>query len=128
MEWEGSIAGYDMVYTAEGALPEYIALNLLSKHVLNGQIYLAKNRAAQPHLNAEELGDVVIALPPPDEQVEIVAYIEEGAKKLAIQCDLVISVVEHLHEYRSSLITNAVTGRIDVRDFEIPQSAKGLVS
>jgi len=127
-EWEGSIAGYDMVYTAEGALPEYIALNLLSKHVLNGQIYLAKHRAAQPHLNAEELGDVVIALPPPEEQVEIVAYIEEGAKKLAIQCDLVISVVEHLHEYRSSLITNAVTGRIDVRDFEIPQSAKGLVS
>lgn len=127
-KWEGSIAGYDMVYTAEGALPEYIALNLLSKHVLNGQIYLAKNRAAQPHLNAEELGDVVIALPPPDEQVEIVAYIEEGTKKLAIQCDLVISVVEHLHEYRSSLITNAVTGRIDVRDFEIPQSAKELVS
>lgn len=127
-KWEGSIAGYDMVYTAEGALPEYIALNLLSKHVLNGQIYLAKNRAAQPHLNAEELGDVVIALPPPDEQAEIVAYIEQGAKKLAIQYDLVISVVEHLHEYRSSLITNAVTGRIDVRDFEIPQSAKGLVS
>lgn len=127
-KWEGSIAGYDMVYTAEGALPEYIALNLLTKHVLNGQIYLAKNRAAQPHLNAEELGDVVIALPPPDEQVEIVAYIEEEAKKLAIQCDLVISVVEHLHEYRSSLITNAITGRIDVRDFEIPQSAKGLVS
>lgn len=127
-KWGGSIAGYDMVYTAEGALPEYIALNLLSKHVLNGQIYLAKNRAAQPHLNAEELGDVVIALPPPDEQVEIVAYIEEGAKKLAIQCDLVISVVEHLHEYRSSLITNAVTGKMDVRDFESPQSAKGLVS
>ena len=30
-KWEGSIAGYDMVYTTESALPEYIAFNLLSK-------------------------------------------------------------------------------------------------
>lgn len=126
--WEGSIAGYDMVYTTEGALPEYIAFNLLSKHVLNGQIYLAKNRAAQPHLNAEELGNVVIALPPPEEQVEVVAYIEEETKRLAIQCDLVNSVVERLLEYRSSMITNAVTGKIDVRGFAIPQPPKGVAS
>ncbi|UUE10154.1 restriction endonuclease subunit S [Dickeya zeae] len=126
-KWVGSIAGYDMVYTAEGALPEYIAFNLLSKHVLNGQIYLAKNRAAQPHLNAEELGDVVIALPPRDEQVEIVAYIEDETKRLAIQCDLVNSVVERLHEYRSSMITNAVTGKIDVRGFQIPEAPAGNV-
>lgn len=119
--WEGSIAGYDMVYTAEGALPEYVAFNLLSKHVLNGQIYLAKNRAAQPHLNAEELGDVVVALPPPDEQVEIVAYIEECMKKLTIQFQLINGVVERLHEYRSSLITNAVTGKIDVRHVSLGQ-------
>jgi len=120
-QWEGSIAGYDMVYTAEGASPEYIAFNLLSKHVLNGQIYLAKNRAAQPHLNAEELGDVVVALPPPDEQVEIVAYIEKSMKKLVIQFELVNGVVERLHEYRSSLITNAVTGKIDVRNVLLGQ-------
>lgn len=123
-EWEGSIAGYDMVYTTEGALPEYVAFNLLSKHVLNGQIYLAKNRAAQPHLNAEELGDVVIALPTHDEQVGIVAHIEECTKKLAIQFELVNGVIERLHEYRSSLITNAVTGKIDVRDFCIPTTSE----
>lgn len=123
-EWEGSIAGYDMVYTTEGALPEYVAFNLLSKHVLNGQIYLAKNRAAQPHLNAEELGDVVIALPTHDEQVGIVAHIEECTKKLAIQFELVNGVIARLHEYRSSLITNAVTGKIDVRDFCIPTTTE----
>lgn len=127
-KWEGSIAGYDMVYTAEGALPEYVAFNLLSKHVLNGQIYLAKNRAAQPHLNAEELGGILIALPPPGEQVEIVEYMERSTKHLAIQIELVSDVIERLHEYRSSLITNAVTGKIDVRGVEIPQFAEGMVS
>lgn len=127
-QWEGSIAGYDMVYTAEGALPEYVAFNLLSKHVLNGQIYLAKNRAAQPHLNAEELGGIVIALPPPEEQLEIVAHIETMSRHLAVQFELVNDVVERLREYRSSLITNAVTGKIDVRSVDIPQPAKCMVS
>ena len=118
-QWEGSIAGYDMVYTAEGAFPEYVAFNLLSKYVLNGQIYLAKNRAAQPHLNAEELGGIVIALPPPEEQIEIVAYIEKCTKHVAVQFELVNGVIYLLHEYRSSLITNAVTGKIDVRGVDI---------
>ena len=117
-----------MVYTAEGALPEYVAFNLLSKHVLNGQIYLAKNRAAQPHLNAEELGGIVIALPPPEEQLEIVAHIETMSRHLAVQFELVNDVVERLREYRSSLITNAVTGKIDVRSVDIPQPAKCMVS
>lgn len=28
--------------------------------------------------------------------------------------------IEHLLEYRSALITNAVTGKIDVRGFQLP--------
>ena len=32
-------------------------------------------------------------------------------------------VVEKLQEYRAALITNAVTGKIDVRDFPIPSPA-----
>jgi len=36
--------------------------------------------------------------------------------------------VEKLLEYRSSLITNAVTGKIDVRDIETPQLAEGIAS
>ncbi|MBI3147088.1 MAG: restriction endonuclease subunit S [Betaproteobacteria bacterium] len=116
-EWAGAIAGYDMVYTAETVLPEYVAFNLLSKHVLNGQIYVAKSRAAQPHLNAEELGAIVIALPPPEVQKRIVDYLEEAMQQIQGHIEKVSLAVERLQEYRSALITNAVTGKIDVRGF-----------
>ena len=44
-------------------------------------------------------------------------------KKLAIQFELVNGVVERLREYRSALITNAVTGKIDVRSVSISRFA-----
>ncbi|WP_064037908.1 restriction endonuclease subunit S [Methylomonas methanica] len=115
--WAGCIAGYDMVFTADAALPEYLAYNLLSKHVLNGQIYLAKNRAAQPHLNSEELGGLVVAIPSEEEQAVIVTYLDKYIRHVAEQIEKVNSVIDRLKEYRSALITNAVTGKIDVREW-----------
>ena len=123
-EWAGSVAGYDMIYSAKSVLPEYIAFNLLSKHVLSGQIYLAKNRAAQPHLNAEELGEVVIALPGIAEQRTIVRFLDEEVLKIEIQSEKIKLAINKLQEYRSALITNAVTGKIDVRDFVIPKTTE----
>lgn len=123
-EWAGSIAGYDMVYTAKNALPEYISLNLLSKHVLNGQIYLAKNRAAQPHLNAEELGEVIIAIPSIDDQQIIVSFLHQKISHIEAQTGKITAAVEKLQEYRSALITHAVTGKIDVRGFVIPETSE----
>lgn len=122
-EWAEAIAGYDMVYTAEVALPEYIAFNLLSQHVLNGQIYLAKSRAAQPHLNAEELGAIVIAVPPPKIQREIVSYLEKAMGKIEAHIEKVSFAIDRLKEYRSALITHAVTGKIDVRDYPPPKES-----
>lgn len=40
----------------------------------------------------------------------------------------VVEAVTKLLEYRSSLITNAVTGKIDVRDFAIPHIAEEIAS
>jgi len=61
---KGAVAGYDMVVTVERASARFIAYCLLSRYVLEGQLLLLTLRAAQPHLNARELGSVVLALPP----------------------------------------------------------------
>ena len=59
------------------ASPHFVAYGLLSKYVLEDQIYLLTLRAAQPHLNAEELGSVILAMPPTrHEQEHIVAYLD----------------------------------------------------
>ena len=59
----GCIAGYDMVVTVAKGHAAFLAWVLLSKYMLQGQIYLERLRAAQPHLNAEELGGFTVLYP-----------------------------------------------------------------
>lgn len=114
-EWDGAIAGYDMVLRVKHAIPQFISYALLSKYLLEGQIYLEKMRAAQPHLNAEELGSFYIVLPPYEEQKSIVRHMDEHLS----QIDIMIAKIETssglLREYRTAVISGAVTGKIDVR-------------
>ena len=109
------IAGFDMVLRCHSANPAFIQFALLSTYLKEGQIDLEKMRAAQPHLNAEELGSCVLALPTSKEQVEIIAFLEVASAKF----DTLITQAEHtielLKERRTALISAAVTGQIDVR-------------
>lgn len=115
-EYEGAITGYDLVVCVNDANPHYISYCLLSHCLLNNQINLCRLRAAQPHLNAEELGGILFFLPTKEEQSEIVAYLNDENNRI----DNAISKAERqnqlLHEYRTALISEAVTGKIDVRD------------
>jgi type I restriction enzyme S subunit len=76
-------------------------------------------RVAMPKLNRETLANAVVPLPPPEEQAQIVTYIE-----LAVaSCDALSRHAEEhiarLREYRSSLISAAVTGQIDIGKYEV---------
>ena len=74
------------------------------------------------------LKDFLVGLPPINEQQGIVAYINKVNQKIDLQMQKAADVISRLVEYRSTLITNAVTGKIDVREFQIPQSAEGIAS
>ena len=75
----------------------------------------ATGKATIAHLPAEKLSAARLPFPPLSEQREIVAYLDaEGAKT-----DKAIAAVTRqiglLKEYRTRLISDAVTGRIDLR-------------
>ncbi len=63
--------------------------------------------------------DFKISFPPLAEQLQIVEYIKQKNDYFERQFKAVSDVIAKLTEYRSALITNAVTGKIDVRDFEL---------
>jgi type I restriction enzyme, S subunit len=114
-QWAGAIAGYDMVLRlVKHDLPEFISLTLLCQYVLEAQIDPFRMRAAQPHLNAEELGDVTVVLPPLAEQRAIVAYIGSAMAKLDALRDAAERTIALLKERRAALIAAAVTGQIKV--------------
>ena len=56
-----------------------------------------------------------IVVPDVAEQAAIAAYLDAETAKLDALVDKVEEAVERLQEYRTALITAAVTGKIDVR-------------
>lgn len=115
-EWQGAVAGFDMVARIwPKADPFFVSHALLCHYVLETQIDPLRLRAAQPHLNAEELGNILLAMPPPHEQHAIVDRIAiEMAKYDALRMDTERTIFL-LKERRAALIAAAVTGQIDVQ-------------
>lgn len=116
-----AIAGFDMVVKPNALCnPDYLQFCLLSAFVKEGQIALERMRAAQPHLNAEELGNCQIVLPPLDEQnriAEFLLFLASAADELIDEAHSAVSI---LQERRAALISAAVTGKIDVRGLVAP--------
>ncbi|MCC5845879.1 MAG: restriction endonuclease subunit S [Verrucomicrobia bacterium] len=66
-------------------------------------------------ITCEQIGTMSIPLPPIPEQAAIAAYLDEETAKLDALVTKVETAIERLQEYRSALITAAVTGKMDVR-------------
>lgn len=115
-EYDGAIAGYDMVVTAKSVNPRFLAIVLLCPYVRDAQLVVASTRSAQPHLNAEELGDACILVPPISEQRIISDLVAREIAKLDALVAKVRAAIERLRELRTALIAAAVTGKIDVRE------------
>lgn len=73
-----------------------------------------------PRANWDFIGNLLMLLPDYDEQVSIANFIESKLSQLDAQKKKVEDVIAKLQEYRAALITNAVTGKIDVRSFVVP--------
>ncbi len=120
-KYERSIAGFDMVVRPIKCLSAFLSHALLSNYVRNNQIDLEKTRAAQPHLNAEELGECFVLLPSIKEQEGIALYIERKLFQIDFLVQQVTKASMLLQERRTALISAAVTGKIDVRNWTPPK-------
>lgn len=66
-------------------------------------------------VNVEGIRNLLVPLPPIEEQVAIAAYLECETSKIDRLISLTEDATSRLIEYRQALITSAVTGKIDVR-------------
>ncbi|MBI3137900.1 MAG: restriction endonuclease subunit S [Sphingobacteriales bacterium] len=113
-EYSGAIAGYDMVLTPTNISPSFLAFSLLSNYILYNQLYVLRLRAAQPHLNAEELGETLVLLPTQKEQEDISNYIKHFSNKVKVAMKNKETEIKILNEYKSSLINSVIIGKIKV--------------
>jgi type I restriction enzyme S subunit len=82
----------------------------LSTAVLNTQL----------NLNVERISNIFTVIPPLKEQLQITDFLNKEMQKLDLQKAKIKEAIELLKEYRTSLITNAVTGKIDVSQIAVP--------
>jgi type I restriction enzyme, S subunit len=71
-------------------------------------------------LRTDLLKNIVLPVPPYEEQDIIVKEVNGLTVQTDQMSQIIQLAIDRLVEYRSALITNAVTGKIDVRDFKIP--------
>jgi type I restriction enzyme S subunit len=90
---------------------------------LKVQIEASSRGAILLGLNSSTIGDLQIALPPPGEQRAISAYLERVAADLDSLVKTAQSAIALLQERRTTLISAAVTGKIDVRGLVTKEAA-----
>ena len=120
-EYDGAIAGYDMVVSVRTAFPDFIALAIRSKYVKVEQLMAASMRAAQPHLNSDELGVALLLIPPREEQRVIISYVGDRLQPVEDVIAQAEREIALIREYCTRLIADVVTGQLDVRE-----AVKGL--
>ncbi len=74
--------------------------------------------AAQPGLSVEKIKQLSIPVPPLSEQRAIASYLDAQTSKIETTLSELKSQLSDLHRYKSSVITEAVTGKVDVQQWK----------
>lgn len=102
----------------EGA---FLRLHTSSKRFLElGEQHMT-GAAGQQRISSEFVSDYRIGLPPVNEQKEILRYIDKNSRKIDRAISRSEREIELMTEYRTRLISDVVTGKVDVRDIDVPE-------
>lgn len=105
-------------------LQAFIPLNIYAKYLRyivvasKGYFELIGTAATLTYVNRFGFEEMPVSLPPESEQKEIVAYLEEKTARIDRMLELNQQTIDKLKEYRTALITAAVTGKIDLRQWQ----------
>ena len=99
--------------------PTYLALWLQS-HRLRELIWLNAVQSAQPNLSMADLGNFFIPLPPIKEQESILLWLKGSLRGPETAIERTHREIDLVREYRTRLIADVVTGKLDVRGVELP--------
>lgn len=83
---------------------------------MQGLIEVSATGASREGLRMDDIRDFRVPLPPRDEQLEIVDYVRTKSAAVRAAVDLANRQIVHLAEYQTRLISDVVTGKLDVRE------------
>jgi type I restriction enzyme S subunit len=98
-------------------------LTSTKQFLLLGEQYMT-GAAGQQRIPSDFVKNYPIGLPPIDEQLEILEHIQEKSAEIDQAISRAQREIELMREYRTRLISDVVTGHVDVRGIEVPEIAE----
>jgi type I restriction enzyme S subunit len=95
-------------------ISEWLALLTQSKYGKHYFWMTAKQSTNLASISSSNIKRLPVILPPEFERTAIVEYMDKELNHFDVQNEKISLAIEKLEEYRSALITNAVTGQIKV--------------
>ena len=95
--------------------PRYVLLSTLSAYFQN-QLHCRGTGSTATGIKASKLPQLLLVLPPLDEQRDLLSWINAECQPLDRAKDKANTETNLLHEYRTRLIADVVTGKLDVRE------------
>lgn len=119
---ETIFAGYHTLIARpkDGRIHRYLAY-LFKSSYWRYQLRKRVNGVKVYSITQKILKNAIIILPPQHEQDAVVAYLDEKCRVISGVISKITSEISTLQEMKKRLVSDVVTGKIDVRDIEIPE-------
>ncbi len=111
---ENCLAGGDIIIVKHSENPVFLSY-ALNSHYGQTQKSYGKSKLKVVHISGAEIGNILIALPPQKEQIQIEKYISEKCEEIDKLINNKEKIIEELENYKKSLIYEYVTGKKEVK-------------
>lgn len=113
---------YDIYIPHKGICSKYFHYLFRTKR-FSGECYKAGKgiMAMRWRTYSPQFKNIEVPVPPEIEQIQIADYLDELCAKFDDSIQLINQEIERLREFKTRLISDVVTGKIDVRGIEIPE-------
>ena len=112
-------SAYTCLNVRHNILPEYLQLQL---HVADlCKVFYGMGGGVRQSIGFKEIRKLVIAIPPVEEQQHILDRVHSIEKPINCAIQNSRDIIAGLEDLKTRLISDAVTGKIDVRGIEIPE-------
>ncbi len=107
--------GFAVLRPLEGVDERFLGYLISSKQFIDSAVSHSEG-IGYPSISTTKLGRLPIWLPPRDEQKVIARFLDRETERIDVLVDSIEDAITRLKEYRTALISAAVTGQIDVRE------------
>lgn len=107
------------ITTNQDILPLYLLYSFTEK-ASKGFFKAFVNRVSIGHLTREKIVSIPFIVPPPETQESIIKFLAKIDQRTELTLSLYLSQITTIKELQTRLISDVVTGKLDVRSIEIP--------